>query len=75
MNKTSLCSDVSTALSYMGNDSSVVDVSPMPLGMKAAHDHVVTADGPHARRKSLEEVTIVRLMNILKHPKVFRITL
>jgi len=75
MNKTSLCSDVSTALSYMGNESSVVDVSIVPLGMKATHDRVVTADDPHARRKSLEEVTIMRLMSILKHPKVFRITL
>ena len=41
----SLCNDVSTALSYMDNDSAV-DVSLVPLGMKAAHDTVVKADDP-----------------------------
>jgi len=36
----SSCNDVSNALSYMGNESTV-DVSLMPLGMKATHDRVV----------------------------------
>ena len=46
MNKTSPRRDVSTALSYVDYESTVVDVSLMPLGMKATHDPTGTADDP-----------------------------
>ena len=75
MNKTSPRSDVSTALSYVDYESSVVDVSLVPLGMKATHDPTGTLDNPWLRWKSLEEATIVRLMSILKHHKEAKITL
>ena len=46
MNKTSLCNDVSTALSCTSNESLLVDVSLVPLGTKATHDPTGTADEP-----------------------------
>ena len=44
--KTSLCNDVSTALSCVDCESTVVHVSLVPLGMKATHDPMGTADDP-----------------------------
>jgi len=72
--KMSSRSDVGTALSY-ANSESVVDVSPVPLGMKAAHDPIVLEKRLWMRRKSLEEANIVKLESILKHHKVDKITL
>ena len=46
MNKTSSCNDVSTALSCTSNESLLVHVSLVPLGMKATHDPTGTADDP-----------------------------
>jgi len=67
------CNDGSNAPSYMRDY--VVDVSPVPLGMNAAHDSIVVKKKLWARWKSLEEATIVRLGSILKHHKVTKITL
>ena len=44
MNKTSLCNDVSIALSCVSNESAVVYVSLVPLGMKVTHDPTETVD-------------------------------
>jgi len=53
----------------------VVDVSPVPLGMKAAHDPIVLENRLWARWKSLEGMKLERLGSILKHHKVTKITL
>jgi len=52
-----------------------LDVSPVPLGMKAAHDPIVVEKRLWARRKSLEEMRLERLASIIKYPKEARITL
>jgi len=52
-----------------------LNVSPVPLGMKAAHDPIVIRKRLWARRKSLEEMRLERLANNLKHPKKAKITL
>ena len=44
MNKMSPRSDVSTALSYVDYESLLVDVSLVPLGIKATHDPTGTVD-------------------------------
>jgi len=64
--------DGSSALSLGENK---LDVSPVPLGMKAAHDPTVIEKRLWARRKSLEEMRLERLANNIKHPKEARITL
>jgi len=53
----------------------VVDVSPVPLGMKTTHDPIVLENRLWARWKSLEEAMIVRPGNSLNHHKVTKITL
>ena len=72
--KTSLCNDVSIAPSCTGNKS-VIHVSLMPLGMKATHDPIVI------EKKLWGEVEVPRanedseVNDILKHHKVYEITL
>jgi len=66
------CNDRSNAPS-LGEGK--LDVSPMPLGMKATHDPIVVKKKLWARWKSLEVMTLVRLGIILKHHKVTKITL
>ena len=44
MNKTSSCNDVNTALSYVSNESLLVDVSLMPLGVRTTHEPTMSAD-------------------------------
>jgi len=51
-----------------------LDLSPVPLGMKATHDPIVVKKKLWARWKSLEEMTLERLGSILKHYKVSEIT-
>jgi len=46
------CNDGSNAPSYMGDY--VVDVSPVPLGMKAAHDPIVV------KKETMGEVEVPR---------------
>ena len=48
----SSCNDGNFALSYVGYESSVVDVSPVPLGMKATHDPTGTADDPWGKAEA-----------------------
>jgi len=69
-------------LSRLGDGSSApslggvkLNVSPVPLGMKAAHDPIVIEKKLWARRKSLEEMKIEMLESNLKHPKKAKITL
>jgi len=49
----------------MSNDSAV-DVSPVPLGMKATHDTIAVRKRLWKRRKSLERTTDNELQNIVK---------
>ena len=46
MDKTSLGSNASTTLSYMDYESLLVNVSLVPLGMKATHESTRSADDP-----------------------------
>jgi len=66
--------DGSTAPSP-GEDKLNLNVSPVPLGMKATHDPIVIEKKLWARRKSLEEMKIEKLRNNLKHHKKAKNTL
>jgi len=66
--------DGSTAPS-LGESKLNLHVSPVPLGMKAAHDPIVIEKKLWGRRKSLEQMKLERLTNISNHHKVYKNTL
>jgi len=72
MEKTSSHNDVSTALSYESNESSM-HVSLVPLGMKVAHDP--TEDDLWGEVEVPRASEVREVNDILKHDKVFEITL
>ena len=73
--KTSPRNDVSTALSCTSNESAVVHVSLMPLGMKATHDPTGTADDLWGEAEVPRGSEDREVNDILKHRKVYEITL
>ena len=73
--KTSSCNDVSTALSCTSNESLLVHVSLVPLGTKATHDPTGTADDPWGEVEVPRANEDREINDILKHHKVYKITL